>query len=140
MSPGPAPIRIAAAIIVNSRGEMLMVRKQGTRAFMQPGGKIDAGETPHVALLRELREELALDAQGLDFTDQGLFTAPAAHELGQMVEARLFSTRAAPDIQPRAEIAQAIWLPVDEMGDVPLAQLSRIAALPLARRMLRAGQ
>lgn len=33
---------------------MLVVRKRGTKTFMQAGGKIEAAETPYDALAREL--------------------------------------------------------------------------------------
>ena len=42
----PNIIRIAAALLIDPQGRTLLVRKRGTGAFMQPGGKIDAGETP----------------------------------------------------------------------------------------------
>ena len=53
----PTTIRIAAALLIGSDGQTLLVRKRGTQAFMQPGGKIDAGEQPVEALARELRIE-----------------------------------------------------------------------------------
>ncbi|KUP92858.1 hypothetical protein TRIHO_23090 [Tritonibacter horizontis] len=56
-------ICIAAAAILREDGAILLVRKRGTSAFMQPGGKIDGLETPVNALRRELFEELALDLQ-----------------------------------------------------------------------------
>ncbi|WP_439615125.1 NUDIX hydrolase [Shinella sp.] len=56
-----AEIRIAAALVLRENGETLLVRKRGTGAFMQPGGKIEPGETPKAALARELREEIGLD-------------------------------------------------------------------------------
>lgn len=34
-------IRIAAALLIGTDGRTLLVRKRGTQAFMQPGGKID---------------------------------------------------------------------------------------------------
>ncbi|WP_245449171.1 NUDIX domain-containing protein [Ensifer sp. NM-2] len=39
---------------MNAAGNTLLVRKRGTRSFMQAGGKIEAGETPREALSREL--------------------------------------------------------------------------------------
>ncbi|MET2827115.1 NUDIX hydrolase [Mesorhizobium shangrilense] len=55
-----SPIRIAAAVIIDADGRLLLVRKRGTSAFMQPGGKIEPDELPINALVRELREELGL--------------------------------------------------------------------------------
>ena len=56
----PRLIRIAAALLLGPDGRTLLVRKRGTRAFMQPGGKIEAHEVPLHALARELEEELGL--------------------------------------------------------------------------------
>lgn len=36
-------MEIAAAIVSDSAGRLLLVRKHNTSIYMQPGGKIDAG-------------------------------------------------------------------------------------------------
>lgn len=60
-SPSQPPIiHIATALIFNDKGQTLLVRKKGSRFFMQAGGKIDAEETPAQALARELKEELGI--------------------------------------------------------------------------------
>ncbi|MHB9005113.1 MAG: NUDIX hydrolase, partial [Coriobacteriia bacterium] len=53
-------IRVAAALIVDEGGRILLVRKRGTTVFMQPGGKYEPGETAAETLSRELHEELGL--------------------------------------------------------------------------------
>ena len=52
----PAVVQIVAAVILDVAGRVLLVRKEGTDAFMQPGGKREAGETDLIALARELHE------------------------------------------------------------------------------------
>src|SRR5689334_9671189 len=53
-------IRIAAAVICDADGRMLLVRKRGTNAFMQPGGKIDGDEDAISALSRECKKKWAV--------------------------------------------------------------------------------
>lgn len=58
----PHTIQIAAALINDDKGRLLVVRKVGTEWFMQAGGKIENGESPLSALRRELSEEIGLMA------------------------------------------------------------------------------
>jgi 8-oxo-dGTP pyrophosphatase MutT (NUDIX family) len=51
-------ISVVAALIRDPDGRVLLVRKRGTEAFMQPGGKRDVGESDVDALSREIAEEL----------------------------------------------------------------------------------
>ena len=129
-----ADIRIAVALIINSQGEMLTVRKRGTTAFMQPGGKIDAGETPIAALMRELREELALDAEPDNFRYEGCYREQAANEADMIVEAEAFSWLAEPEVVPQAEIEELKWLPVEGPITVERAALTRRHLFPIAAR------
>ncbi|HIV78359.1 MAG TPA: NUDIX domain-containing protein, partial [Candidatus Sphingomonas excrementigallinarum] len=72
-------IRIAAALIEDGAGRLLLVRKAGTSCFMQAGGKIEPGEDPAAALLRELDEEIGLRV-GVDaLRPIGRFSAAAAN-------------------------------------------------------------
>ncbi|MBK4215623.1 NUDIX domain-containing protein [Paracoccus caeni] len=131
-----AEIRIAAAAILDRQGRrMLMVRKRGTAFFMQPGGKIDAGETPIEALIRELREELALELAPDLLRHRGIFSDHAANEDGMIVTADLFTAFADPQITPQAEIEEALWHPVGQAPTFPCAPLSLNHVLPLVRRL-----
>lgn len=124
-------IRIAAAVILDADGNLLLVRKRGTRAFMQPGGKIEPDESPAAALARELHEELGLVVDPLVPAYLGAFTAQAANEPDCMVEAELFELTIANEPKPAAEIAEMIWLKPKSAGDIELAPLTRNIVLPL---------
>ncbi|BBI50343.1 hypothetical protein HORIV_27640 [Vreelandella olivaria] len=39
-------LEIAAAVVSDPDGRLLLVRKHNTSSFMQPGGKIDTGKLP----------------------------------------------------------------------------------------------
>ena len=73
-------IRISAAVVVDSHNRVLVVRKRGTTAFMQPGGKVNAGETSFEALQRDLLEELDVAITASDMRRLGRFVAEAANE------------------------------------------------------------
>lgn len=131
--PQPPLIRIAAAVIRDGDGRCLLVRKRGTSALMQPGGKLEPGESAIAALARELREELGLDISADAARPLGRHAAPAANEPGHRVEAELFAV-AWPDtalLSPAAEIAEALWVDPANPPSRPIAPLTRDIILPL---------
>lgn len=137
---GPAPARvivIVAAVIVDERGRLLLVRKRGTTRFMQAGGKIDAGETAAEALIRELHEELTLVVEPDDLDYLGRFHAPAANEAGHVVDAEVFTVSVRGEAVASAEIDELVWVSPLEALDIPLAPLTSDVLLPLLAQ--RAG-
>jgi 8-oxo-dGTP pyrophosphatase MutT (NUDIX family) len=135
--PAPKRIHVAAAIVTDAAGRAIVVRKHGTTGFMQPGGKIERGESAITTLIRELREELGLEVD-VDATEfLGSFEAAALNEPGQMVRAEVFALTTDADLHPAAEIAEVYWLESpDDTGSVELAPLTIDVMLPLwaARR------
>ena len=129
-------IHIAAALLIGSDGQTLLVRKRGTQAFMQPGGKIDAGEQPAEALVRELHEELGLHIDPAAAIYLGKFSAPAANEPGFVVEAELFQVNIDVPVTPAAEIEEVCWIDPAGDGDLVLAPLTRDLILPFYRSSL----
>lgn len=129
-------IRIAAALLIEPNGQTLLVRKRGTQAFMQPGGKIDAGEKPAEALARELHEELGLNIEPSDAVYLGNFSAPAVNEPGYTVEADLFQVTIDEPVSPAAEIEEVRWIDPATDGDLILAPLTRDLILPFYRQSM----
>jgi 8-oxo-dGTP pyrophosphatase MutT (NUDIX family) len=131
-------IRIAAALVLNPQGQTLLVRKRGTTAFMQPGGKIEAHELPVHALARELEEELGLKIDPAQAAFLGQFSAPAANEPGFVVQAQIFQLTIDTDVIPAAEIEEVIWVDPATDPAVDLAPLTRDLILPFYRKSLSA--
>ena len=96
---------------------------------MQPGGKLDYGETPLATLARELNEELGCTLLKSEFV--GIFSAPAANEPACVVEAVLFRAEISGQVNPGAEIEEVAWVEPDHAGDFPLTPLTRDHVLPL---------
>lgn len=66
MEAEPSPLLVAAAALIDADGRVLVQQRahgklQGLWEF--PGGKLEQGETPAAALIRELREELGIDVE-----------------------------------------------------------------------------
>lgn len=126
-------IHVSAAVITNRAGEALLVRKQGTTRFMQPGGKPEPGENAEETLIRELREELGLLLQPSDLRPLGVFVSAAANEPGHRVVATAFAAAAeAHEVQAQAELAEIRWVGPGDLHHLRLAPLSTEYLLPLA--------
>ena len=124
-------IRIVAAVVTDERGRLLVVRKRGTTAFMQPGGKLEPGETPVDALVREICEELGVSVT--EVRELGHHTAIAANEPGHTVDAELFFVTLDGVPQIAAEIEEMAWIDPHHPGDIELAPLTRDTVLEFAR-------
>jgi 8-oxo-dGTP diphosphatase len=126
-------INVVAALIRDGEGRVLLVRKRGTAAFMQPGGKRDAGEGDVAALVREIDEELGCRVAVHSARALGVFDADAANEPGFRVRAAVYAVDVEGAVTPRAEIDQVLWVDPCALPDLPLAPLTRDHVLPLAR-------
>jgi 8-oxo-dGTP diphosphatase len=126
-------IRVVAALIRDEAGRVLLVRKRGTAAFMQPGGKRDAGESDLAALAREIVEELGCCVDQRSARALGVFECASANEPGFNVHATVYAVDVAGEISARAEIEEAIWVDPRALPDLPLAPLTRDHVLPLAQ-------
>ena len=127
----PRLIHVSAAVITDDDGRLLLVRKAGTTAFMQPGGKPEPGETPAETLARELAEEVGLHVEPDALEPLGSFTATAANEPGFAVVADVFRVDIG-DQQPipDAEITELRWVTAATASDLEIAPLAREYFLP----------
>jgi 8-oxo-dGTP diphosphatase len=135
----PRVIRIAAALIDDGAGRLLLVRKAGTTAFMQAGGKIEPGEAAEAALRRELAEELNWTLGQAPPLYLGAFSAPAANEPGCRVAAEVFALTASGEFAPAAELAEVVWMEPERALGLVLAPLTRDHMLPLFLRRRHGG-
>ena len=67
-APAPAPGRIvlvSAVALIDADGRVLLAQRPEGKSLAGlwefPGGKVETGETPEAALIRELKEELGID-------------------------------------------------------------------------------
>lgn len=124
-------IRIVAAVIRNDAGQVLLVRKRGTQAFMQPGGKREPGEDDLTALARELDEELGCRFDPATARFLGQFSAPAANEPDHIVEAAVYDVAVQGAVVLQAEIEELVWIdPAAPPSALLLAPLTRDHILP----------
>lgn len=122
-----------AGLLILEQGAILLCRKQGSSWWILPGGKFEAGETPEQCLLREAREELAIEGlEGISFL--GSFEDIAANEAGAIIAIDLYQAHLIGTPTPSQEIAELHWLrPTDNRSRLSPSLVNRI--LPALTRL-----
>lgn len=113
-------INVVAAIIkaTNEKGEpIIFATQRGYGDFKGgwefPGGKIEEGETPEVALVREIREELDTEIEVGDLLDTIEYDYPTFH-----LSMKCFWSSIVSGDLVLKEHEAARWLTKDEIFDV----------------------
>jgi len=85
MDEEPYDIYKASGIIVKDR-QVLTTRSKGKSFYIQPGGKLEVGETETQAVVRELREEMGIEVDEANLEKIGDYFTDAAGQAGKRLK------------------------------------------------------
>lgn len=120
----------AAGIIIEDK-KLLFTRAEGMEIFIDPGGKIEDGETAKQALVRELKEELSIDVNENDLELFGEYVAEAANHKGRTVHMQAFVVKKyRGEIKASSEIEELRWLTSEVPSDIKVGSIFGGEVLP----------
>ncbi len=104
------------AVVLDGRGQVLLVRHTYTPGWYLPGGGVEIGETLEQALAWELREEGAIRLTGPAIL-QGVFFNRALSERDHVALYVVRDFTVMEDRKPDIEIAEARWFALDDLPE-----------------------
>ena len=127
---------VSAVALIDAEGRVLLAQRPEGKSMAGlwefPGGKVEAGETPEVALIRELQEEL-----GIDTWESCL--APltfASHSYDKFhLLMPLFACRKWQGIVTAQEGQSLAWVRANQLRDYPMPPAD-IPLIPILRDWL----
>jgi 8-oxo-dGTP diphosphatase len=124
---------VAAVALVRSDGRLLLAQRPKGKAMAGlwefPGGKVEAGESPQGALVRELAEELGVTVSEVDMT--AFSFASHAYEKFHLLMPVFLVRRWEGDVEPR-EGQQLAWVSAADIRSYPAPE----ADLPLFEQFI----
>lgn len=130
----PQQIEVVGAVLVRD-GRVLAAQRGPSMAlgglWEFPGGKVETGESPQQALVRELREELLCDVVAGEHVE----TTSHAYDFGIVILTTFFATLKFGE-PVATEHSQLRWIPVDELRSVDWAPAD-VPAVEHVIRLLR---
>ena len=129
-------IRVAAGILARGDGVLICRRRKGGAFPLQwefPGGKLQVGETPEAALVRELAEELGISVaeDGLEFVERVRHRYPG----GVDVEIHFYRVGRFAGEPTNLAFEEIAWVPRHALPDYDFLAADR----PLVTRLATGG-
>lgn len=129
------PKLVVAALVTDNAGRVLITRRRPDQPMPDqwefPGGKMEPGESPEEALVRELSEEIGVRSQVGPVWDV-LYHRYPDYDVLMLV----YACRLAPGAEPRClEVGALAWARRDELAGYDMLPADR----PLVARLEREG-
>ncbi len=125
-------LHVVAAALVDADGLVLLQQRAPGRQMAGlwefPGGKVEKGERPEAALVRELREELGIDCKEDAFVPAGFASAPLGDRHLLLL---LFLCRAWNGTPQPLDAAALRWVRPLDMLYLPMPPADRPLIAPL---------
>lgn len=121
-----------AGCVIVSDEKVLLLFHSRRQAYFFPGGKLEAGETPQDAALREVKEELGCDVHLGKQLDVFRYTAE-----GNSWESTLFLadiTDQEPRVAEPEKFDHLLWMPLEECSRHPLSELVKLFCKNYAKK------
>lgn len=116
---------LTATGLIRKDNRLLVLKKKNKPShYILPGGKIDKGESPEEALIRELTEELTIDIEKENISLFKIIETQAQFE-NDTIKSHIFNVNFSGQFQINSEIEEYAWIDIKEHDEKELAGLLR---------------
>lgn len=116
---------LTATALIRKNNNLLVLKKRNKPShYILPGGKIDKGESPEEALIRELEEELSILIKKEQFSLFKIIETKAQFE-NDTIKSHIFLVDYQGDFKINNEIEEYAWIDIKNHDEKELAGLLR---------------